>query len=62
MVKTVSDKETRQLILDEQFLKQSLLNESELTDWARCALEESRAKPIDNFVPMEEIERGFLGE
>ena len=59
MIKVDAD-DLRQLIQDVQLLKNVLLSEGELTDWAKKELAEARNTPDEEYVSMEEIEREFL--
>ena len=55
----ISEEELRQLIQDVALIKNILLSEGELTDWAKKELETARKTPESEYVSMEEIEKEF---
>ncbi len=56
----VSAKDILQIKKDIQFIKNQLMEETELTDWAKKELEEARKTPKEEYISMEEIEKEFL--
>ena len=56
----VSVNDILQIKKDIQFIKDQLMEETELTDWAKKELEEARKTPKEEYISMEEIEKEFL--
>lgn len=50
----------KQLIIDVSVLKNSLLDEGELSDWAIEELEKARAEPEENYVSLEDLEAEII--
>lgn len=48
--------DVQQLIVDMAVLKNTLLDEGELSDWAEKALAEARAEPEENYTSLEDLE------
>jgi hypothetical protein len=57
---TISSKGVIQMKHDIELIKNHLLSETELTDWARKELEEARNAPRESYVSLEEMEKEFL--
>lgn len=49
--------DVQQLIVDMAVLKNTLLDEGELSDWAEKALAEARAEPEENYISLEDLEK-----
>lgn len=56
----VDANDLRQLVQDVQLLKNVLLLEGELTDWAKKELVKARKTSDEEYISMEEIEKEFL--
>jgi len=56
----VDANDLRQLISNVELIKNVLLSEGELTDWAKKELAEARETPDSEYISMEEIEKEFL--
>ncbi len=48
--------------LDIEFIRESLGEDEELTDWAKEELEEARNEPADNYVSLEEMKKKILSK
>ena len=46
----------KQLVIDVSILKNSLLDEGELSEWALNELEKARAEPEENYISLEDLE------
>lgn len=49
--------DVQQLIIDMAILKNTLLDEGELSDWAKQALAEARAEPEENYTSLDDLEK-----
>jgi len=58
----VDANDLKQLIQDVQLLKNVLLSEGELTDWAKQELDNARALPDLEYVSLEEVEKRILAK
>lgn len=54
--------DVQQLIVDMAVLKNTLLDEGELSDWAEKALAEARAEPEENYLSSEEVEKLIISK
>ena len=61
MIKVNAD-DLRQLIQDVRLLKNVLLSEGELTDWAKGELSKARALPDSEYVSLEDVEKRILAK
>ncbi len=54
--------DVQQLIVDVSLLKNTLLDEGELSDWAKEELAKARAEPEENYLSSEEVEKLILSK
>lgn len=59
-LKDISREELKQLIRDVALIKNILISEGELTDWAKKELEEARKIPDSENTSLEDIEQRIL--
>lgn len=59
-IKGISVEELKQLIRDVALIKNILLSEGELTDWAKNELEKARKRPNSEKITHEEVKRRIL--
>ncbi|PJE81702.1 hypothetical protein COU58_01035 [Candidatus Pacearchaeota archaeon CG10_big_fil_rev_8_21_14_0_10_32_42] len=59
-IESFDPRELKQLIKDVTLIKNILISEGELSNWARKELDETRKTPREEFISMKEIEKEFL--
>ena len=58
----VDANDSKQLIQDVQILKNVILSEGDLTDWAKEELAKARALPDSEYVSLEEVKKRILAK
>lgn len=52
----------KKLMIDVALIKETLLNEAELTDWAKEELEEARNRPEKEYVSLGDVKKRILSK
>lgn len=58
----IKPEDLKKLIRDVELIKNMLMSEGELTDWAKKELSEARRRPASSYVSLEEVKRKILSK